>query len=103
MGIFNTTPVEIAKGELVSVSANLFHEIKQRHTAIYNKLWNPPEGVTTQNVLDLFGTDAASLFVTSQTLQNLMESVDATYERLIPPNTFVVNDDGTVTIGDPVE
>jgi hypothetical protein len=103
MGIFDTTPAEIAKGELVSGSAALFHEIKQRHTAIYNKMWNPPEGVTTQDVLDLFGTDAASLFVTSQTLQNLMESVDSTYERLIPPNTFVVNDDGTVTIGDPVE
>jgi hypothetical protein len=103
MGIFDTTPAGIAKGELVSVSAALFHEIKQRHTVIYNKMWNPPEGVTTQNVLDLFGTDAASLFVTSKTLQDLMESVDSTYERLVPPNAFVVNDDGTVTIGDPVE
>lgn len=43
---------------------------------------------------------AASLFQLAAQIQTVIETADATYERLTPPYFFEINADGTVTVGE---
>jgi len=63
----------------------------------FDAVWNAPD---PQAVLDQFGTSAAQLFQASNAAQQLIKALDPSWEELVPPTEFTVNEDGTVTISE---
>ena len=51
-----------------------------------------------KQVCDMMGTDAAKGFLSHAKLEELIYLIEPTWVPLIPPSSYVVNQDGTVTI-----
>jgi hypothetical protein len=68
-------------------------------TNMFNELWNNPQGLTPQQVLDSLSTNAAS-FV--QGLGALITTINTLYPgavSLTPPHSITINSDHTATVG----
>lgn len=87
-----------------SESLDLFQSVKQRHQKLMRIVWQNPRGLTPQQVMDAFGTEAAELFSLSDALLNLIKTAkpDDPYGDTQIPYEFTIHDDGTVTVGDPI-
>ena len=59
---------------------------------------NPVSKDEVQGVLDLLGSDAASVFVSHKAWQDFIKSVNPDWGYLIPPYQPTYNADGTVTL-----
>lgn len=70
-------------------------------TQIFNSIWSN-QILSPQEAIDSFGADAASLFQLSAQAQAFLNSVQPGVNVLTPPFQFTVNQDGTVTVGDPI-
>jgi hypothetical protein len=93
-------PSEVVKNQVIKIKQNnleLWKYIKDRHTAIFNMVWYDSQ-YSAKQIVDGFGTDGASLFQFSGDIQDLLYALDNTYEPLVPPKDYVVNEDGTVTV-----
>lgn len=80
--------------------------ILRAHEMGMNLLWdNLPEGVTPQDVIDEFGTDAGEIFQHSAALATLIGNIDPEKVVSVPEQYVVnVNATGTVTLTEaPVE
>lgn len=73
----------------------------------YNDLskmvWHNPQGLTPQQVFDSLGTNAAELFELSALLVQTVNTAKPGTLDPAQPYEYTVNEDGTVTAGDPVE
>jgi len=78
---------------------NIRDRIEEEHNIIWNIIWNNERGLTAQEVLDDFGTDAYDLFLFSNSIQSLLSEADPEYNHLVTPSEYTVNTDGTITIG----
>ena len=86
--------------ELKNIGSSLNRTILIYHTQMFDSIWTNSIA-SPQEVMDAFGVNAISLFVLSSQLQTTLLSIDDTYVPLVPPFEFVINADGTVTIGNP--
>jgi hypothetical protein len=85
------------------MSTDLLTRIKSQHQEIMQAVWNNPAGLTPQQVMDAFGSEAAELFQLSDQLLTMLGNVkpdDPYLEEAAAPYNYTINDDGTVTIGD---
>ena len=98
-----TTEQLIARtnSRIKKVSLNIYKTMENRHESVWDLIWNNKDGLTPQEILDSFGSDAAELFLFSGSIQAMLASAGAGYVPVETPNEFVVNGDGTVTVGDP--
>ena len=104
-----TEPTEPTTEQLVArtntrikkVSLNIYKTILNRHESVWEMIWDNSNGLTPQEVLDSFGSDAAELFLFSSNIQTMLAAAGAGYVPVETPNEFVVNGDGTVTVGEP--
>ncbi len=110
MGILNKNFIEdkdfILKRNLAridKINRVLYSKIKNMIKTSFNLVWDNPEGLTPQEILDGFGTDAGELFIFSAQMQTLLLTVNPDYEFLTPPYNYVINPDGTVTVGEKIE
>jgi 3-methyladenine DNA glycosylase Tag len=87
------------KAEIIKKNSRLYKKIKREHKNLFNMIWESEE-VSPQEILDSFGTDAESLFVYSISMQTLLAQVNSEYVPLETPNEYVINEDGTVTVGE---
>ncbi len=71
---------------------------------VFDMIWNHPE-FTAQEIFDIFGTDAKDLFIASAAAENYQKMAvgEDNYTPLKVPAEFVINDDGTVTVGDKID
>lgn len=67
--------------------------IKDAFACLHN---NP--NATSQEILDVYGENAASLFIAFQKAILFINSLDPTWEPPVSPKEFTINPDGTVTI-----
>jgi len=105
MEIITKTQEEIVTDEVASFTqhSNLSLENLKINIGLgFNKIWNNPLA-TPQEMIDRLGNKCAMYFIASKNTQDLIESLDPTYERLVPQYEFTVNEDGTVTLGDLIE
>lgn len=94
----NTLTVDQQKSQ-ITASMNLgFNRLNQTFTKIFQQIWVNPN-FTPQQIMDAFGSDAASLFQLSGQVQDLLNTIVPNVNQLTPPNAFTINQDGTVTIG----
>jgi hypothetical protein len=62
-------------------------------------VWSNADGLTPQQALDLFGTDAGDLFSLSNLLCGLLKGVTGEDIHVVPAGwTYTVNADNTVTV-----
>jgi hypothetical protein len=82
------------------MATNMYQQLLNAHTQLFNYLWNNPNGVTIEQFMTQYGTDAATLFSLSSQIQTLLGTVNPAYVPLNTPSnvTITVNADGTVTI-----
>lgn len=76
----------------------LINYAMQRNAA-YTFLWHNPSGLTPQQVCDLLGTDATTLFTFKAALESATATILPSLTLLADPHAHTVNQDGTVTIG----
>ena len=69
---------------------------------LQQKVWNNPSGLTPQEVFDSLGTNAGELFTLSALLVQTVNSVKPNTLNPAQPYEYTINEDGTVTVGDPV-
>lgn len=79
----------------------LVFEMAQEFTAVFNDLWTNVN-LTPQQCFDAVGTDAKTLLQILSTLQSNVNALIPGKLTQTPPFQFVVNPDGTVTVGAPV-
>jgi len=106
MSIFDITKsnVDVRYDKIVEKSANNFKGEKARCLSAFNDLWgseeNPIAMEEAQAVLDKFGSETVQLFLTHSQWQTFIKSVDESYELLVPPYDYAINEDGTVTLSE---
>lgn len=82
-----------------NMSKRLNDDIAKKHSNMFNIVWHNGAGLTPQEVLTEIGTDAGELFSYSTSIQTLLAGADPDYVVLETPNEYVINGDGTVTVG----
>lgn len=75
--------------------------LKSNVQIAWSLFWNSPE-VSPQEICDQFGANAYKIFQESAFWQAAIKQRDPSYEALVPPKEFVINNDGTVTITEQV-
>ena len=76
----------------------MYSKMLRQHQQLWDLLWNNPSGLTAQEVLDEYGSDAAQFFIISQGIQTMLVQAMTGYVPIVPPFPYVINPDGTVTI-----
>ena len=102
MGIINEDKsnqlfIDNEVSSIKSITTNIYRTLKHQHTIAFNKVWDNPN-FTPQEIIDAFGSDAASLFSISWSIQQILLAADPNYKLLIPPMNVTLNSDGTVTL-----
>lgn len=76
-----------------------FNRLVQDFNRSFEMVWNNPMGLSAQEVFDAFGVNAAQLFQIAGATQGLINTLVPNTSTAVPPNAYVLNQDGTVTIG----
>ena len=99
-----------APGSLAKNQSDLVHEVTVKINAslqdkigllqyCFNVLWNNPNGMTPQQVLDAFGTDAGMLVDIMTGMGQAVNEMMPGALPLVSPFQLTTNADGTVTVG----
>jgi len=86
--------------KITDISKKLYRKNENLHRQLFNMVWESDE-LTPQEILDEYGTDAKDLFIFSGQIQGMLLAINPNYIALDTPNEYVINLDGTITIGDP--
>lgn len=83
---------------IIAQNTSCLNTMRVAAKQVFNLFWHS-KSMTAQEVCDSFGSDAGKAFAAHAALQSLIYLIDPTWVALIPPKTYTVNDDGTVTVG----
>lgn len=97
--MFELTPVEKKKQFIVQNSDSAMQMLKNSVISSFNLVWFS-EDATPQEMFDAFGTKARDLFNISYQAQLFLKAVDDSWEMLVPPKPYTINDNGSVTVND---
>ena len=104
MGILNNnvqkTDDDIIKekyAKLVSETTRMHRILKGRQNAIFDYLWENDVD-TVQRILDLYGPEAANLFIASEMIKQVLNFVEPGSFDKSPQHGYEIHEDGTVTI-----
>ncbi len=78
-----------------------FRSLLSSFKSSFASVWSNPN-LTPQQVMDAFGTDAAQLFVLAGATVTMLNTIlpgTLALADYMPPYSYTVNQDGTVTIG----
>lgn len=75
----------------------IFNQAKTGIDFYYRELWTNTSGLTTQQVLDSFGTDAGALITKLAALRTFLNTLRPGSITFVAPGTITVNEDGTAT------
>jgi len=95
--VFTPTTMTVTE-KIARRNFRCLEEMKSAAKETFKLLWESPDH-TAQDVCDLLGVDAGMGFEVHSDLQTLIFKLVPSYVPLEPPNAYVINLDGTVTIG----
>ena len=77
--------------------------LKKTTADLFNNFWYPNEGVTPQQIANVFGTNAIFAFTQhAETVAFLTsQGIELEEKYKVPPYAYVVASDGSVVISDP--
>jgi hypothetical protein len=103
MSLIKSEQLPTVKDHIVDVNTSCLINMKNSAKINFELFWFNPEK-TPQEICDMFGTDAVKAFQAHSKLQELIYFLDPSWEPLVPPYTYVSNQNGTITINvDPPE
>ena len=77
-------------------------QLLRSFSALYQEVWQNPDGLTPQQVCDALGSRAASLFVVAGTMSNALYTIDpaglGTMVNMPTGYTVTLHADGTATL-----
>ena len=82
---------------LAGINQNIA-QLQGQFTSMFASVWLNPE-LTAQEVFDAFGTDAAAMFMIAAQTQGFLNTLKPGSCTQIPPKTYTINADGTVSVG----
>ena len=85
--------------DIKNSSINIYNKIETELLNSFRLVWENPD-FTPQEIFDQFGSDSYELFVFSRMMQDCMIQINPNYIYLVPPYEYVMNPDGTVTVGE---
>ena len=91
-----------AARRIKQMATELFSGMGDTYQGIREIVWQNPQGLTPQQVFDALGTEGAELFQLSSLLVQTVNAAKPDTLDGSQPYNFTVNDDGTVTVGEPV-
>ncbi len=87
---------------------NIINSVQSAHTTLLNTqknvfkaVWNNPQGLTAQQVLDALGSKASELFLVGSKTVDFLLSLEADVikpDEFLPYKEVVINANGTVTV-----
>jgi len=103
----NSTPVPLSTAQLEALTTQQITNQLQTQfgnniatfNRIYNLVWNNPQGLTPQQVLNGLGADATELFQLAVGMANYVNSIIPNTLPTTTPYAITFNQDGTVTVG----
>ena len=94
---------EIAKRRIERKVFETYQGLIESYASIRQMVWDNPQGLTPQEVLDALGTSGAELFQLSGLLVNTVNTAQPDTLSGDQPYEFTVNPDGSVVVGDKIE
>jgi hypothetical protein len=67
----------------------------------FDMVWSNPNA-TPAKIFEVLGTQGAKTFSDSWEVQQLVKKLNPSFEYLVPPIPYTINEDGTVTITEAV-
>lgn len=98
------TPEELAKEAVIAFSKesqSVLDNYKYNYQRLFNMIWNTK--VHPQDFFDCMGTNAVKVFQAAQETVTYIKKFDPAYTPEAAPYEYVINQDGTVTVGDKLE
>jgi hypothetical protein len=89
--------IALAVSQLSSQVNGSLDNLKRNIQIAWDLFWHNPQA-TPQQICDALGNNAYKIFQESGFWQAAIKQRDPDYEELVPPNEFVINQDGTVEI-----
>lgn len=101
----NNIPIDVSlqvSRRIINSAKMTFNNLLNNYIEGTNIFWNNPRGASPKDIAEKLGTDAAEVFqlhyAVGQFLESIKPGCTAEVNSNIPWNTFVLNEDGTVTI-----
>ena len=97
------TKEQVLQANQVAMQNIIYKEVGDMQTnirSLFDLVWNSQD-YTAQEMLDLWGTNAVSLFQAVQYATQIVQLVNPLYQPPTVPQTFQINADGTVTTPTP--
>ena len=94
------TKEQVLQANQVAMQNIIYKEVGDMQTnirSLFDLVWNSQD-YTAQEMLDLWGTNAVSLFQAVQYATQIIQLVVPTYQPSNPPYPFTINADGTVSV-----
>ena len=106
MSLFDEIEKSVAQHRYESIkekALKILEGDKARCLAMFNELWSGLTMEEAQEVLDLFGAEAFTLFQYHSAWQTFLQTVDPNYEWLTPPFKIDVVEGRVVLTAKPAE
>lgn len=95
----NIQPGEYTRQAIKQSATKAYQHLVDSWKECYNLLWNNPYGLTPQEVLDAFGTEAVQAFLLSANTGEFINQLGAGVRNAVPEGyTYTANPDGTITL-----
>ena len=91
------------RDRLVRSMESLYGNMRAVYEQNFRAVWSNPDGLTPQEVMDAFGTDAVEFFSGGVGLYRYLDTVVPGGINLPAPSEVTPHGDGTVTIGQLIE
>jgi len=109
MGIFDinsNTANDLTRAKVDSFkrkSISSLKTLKANITDLFNMAWTPTNGVSIQKFWYTLGVDSADAISKSAATQLFSKSIDPSWVFLVPKYEYVLNQDGTLTVGNLIQ
>lgn len=76
--------------------------LKARYSTGMNLVWSQEADIGPKEIFEELGTDGAALFIDGAALAAFILSKDPDWDYPKPTHKYTINEDGSVSIGDPL-
>lgn len=107
MNIDNLSPTRLMYlKKRVDAAKNTIPDSLESMKAIYERgmmlVWSQEGDIGPREIFELLGTDGKLLFLNGFKLLQFILAEDPNWDYPKPTHEYIINEDGTVTIGDPI-
>ena len=89
---------EQAKARIKQKMSSQYRQLSSCLKSVYEDVWNNKD-LSPQEVMDAFGSEAYELFTMSNSIIGVLNQAVPNSVNVEAPNEYVINNDGSVTIG----